>query len=366
MTTAPWRTYLVRYGEIGIKSPAIRNRFEKRLIMNLEEAFLARGIEGAVEREWGRIYVKARETPEVLGVLTRTFGIVSASPAEEIPATMEAMCSEVAARSREIMGPNQSFAVRARRTGDQAYTSMDVQKQVGSAIFNANAEKNPRVDLTEPDVEFFLEVRPDKAFFYRDVYPGPGGLPLGTQGRVTAFIEHPESALALWLVMRRGCTVSPLAFEPVSEELREALTALADWAPGLKVATVRVPEAVRGPLARRRFAMEVMRRYTRGRRAYAVVVEDDFRGAARYAGFDEHTGGFPVFRPLVGYVGARRDRLVRAVGIGPLLGGALSGGDAEAPIPENVGDLAKEALFDMGSFQVTPRATRGPLEEARL
>lgn len=368
MSLGAWRTILVRYGEIGIKSPSVRTRFEKRLQTNIETAFMARGIEGAVIREWGRFYVQVSDLPVALGVLTRTFGIVSVSPADEVPADLPSLKAELAERSRSLLKPGQSYAVRARRTGDQPFTSMDIQREVGSAIFVANAEKNLRVDLSHPDVEFFLEVRPDKAFFYQEVFPGPGGLPLGTQGRVTALLEAPESALALWLMMRRGCTVLPLALEPVSPALREALEALSDWVPGLKVTLVPVPDAVQGPEARRRFGLETMRRFTRGRRAHAIVVDDDFRGAARWARLDELAGGFPVFRPLVGFVGGRRERLVRVLGIGPAIAShaAVRQGEA-APVgvvPEDLGELAKEALNQATSFTLEGSTSLGPLGEA--
>ena len=367
MSTPSWRTLLVRYGELGIKSPGVRNRFEKRLASNIEDAFLARGIEGAVLREWGRFYVQTRDVDGALAVLTRTFGLVSVSPAEEVPADLPTLCAHMAERSRALLAPGQSYAVRARRTGEQSFTSMDAQREVGAAIMVANREKNLRVDLSTPDMEFFLEIRPDKAYFYQEVYPGPGGLPLGTQGRVTALLDGPESALAVWLTMRRGCTVLPLALSPVSADLQAALEALSQWAPAMKIVTVPVPETVKGPEARRRFGLEVMRRFTRGRRGHAIVVEDDFRGAARFAHLDEAAGSLPLFRPLVGFTGGRRERLIDALGIRDLLANARAARaneEREAPVPEEIGDLARDALRTASTFTIEGGRASGPLGEA--
>ena len=62
---------LVRYGEIGLKSRSVRRRFEKKLISNIEDAFLRNKIECSVTSEWGRIYVYTENLDKgvILGVL---------------------------------------------------------------------------------------------------------------------------------------------------------------------------------------------------------------------------------------------------------------------------------------------------------
>ena len=44
---------IARYGEIGIKSPKIRSRFEKKLVKNIKATF-----DCEVIRNQGRIYIK--------------------------------------------------------------------------------------------------------------------------------------------------------------------------------------------------------------------------------------------------------------------------------------------------------------------
>ncbi|MEE0489056.1 MAG: tRNA 4-thiouridine(8) synthase ThiI, partial [Methanosphaera stadtmanae] len=68
--------YFVRYGEIGIKSPKIRHKFEKRLMDNIKSE-----LECEFENNQGRLTLKTEETNEkVVDVLSRVFGIVSYSP----------------------------------------------------------------------------------------------------------------------------------------------------------------------------------------------------------------------------------------------------------------------------------------------
>ena len=71
---------IVRYGEIGVKSPKIRARFERRLVKNIKDTFKCK-----VDRNQGRIYVRPEDFDEGIEKLNRVFGIVSYSPAVSTP-----------------------------------------------------------------------------------------------------------------------------------------------------------------------------------------------------------------------------------------------------------------------------------------
>ena len=67
---------IARYGEIGIKSPRVRSRFEKKLVKNIKATF-----ECKVDRNQGRIYIFPEDFDEGLDQLNYVFGVVSYSPA---------------------------------------------------------------------------------------------------------------------------------------------------------------------------------------------------------------------------------------------------------------------------------------------
>jgi thiamine biosynthesis protein ThiI len=63
------------------------------------------------------------------------------------------------------------------------------------------------VDLTDPDIELFIEIRGDQAFIFVEKIEGPGGMPQGTQGLVLASINNMNSLIATWYILKRGCSV---------------------------------------------------------------------------------------------------------------------------------------------------------------
>jgi thiamine biosynthesis protein ThiI len=75
-------------------------------------------------------------------------------------------------------------------------------------------------------VEVGIEVRPERVLVFGEILPGPGGLPLGSQGRVVALLSSGiDSPVAAWLMMKRGCGIIPVHFStgPAQTEQVEAL-----------------------------------------------------------------------------------------------------------------------------------------------
>jgi adenylyl- and sulfurtransferase ThiI len=57
-------------------------------------------------------------------------------------------------------------------------------------------------------VELYVEIRGRRAFLYTEVLKGPGGLPLGSRGKVLALVSSGiDSPVAAWMMMRRGAHV---------------------------------------------------------------------------------------------------------------------------------------------------------------
>jgi len=240
---------MVRYGEIGIKSEQVRSRYERLLVKNIEAMLLENGIKfEGVSRERGRIFVQASD-PRAAEAVARVFGVVSASPVAVTGTDIKEACDTAAALGRETIGPNQSLAIRARKAGPHPFTSQEIGRMCGDAVFEAVKERNPRVDLTKPDHEIFVEMRENRSYVFTQVIKGVGGMPLGSQGKMVALISGGiDSPVAAWLMMRRGCDLIPVFFnngkfsdKDYTERAMDTIKKLKEWAPGHPFKVYEVP-----------------------------------------------------------------------------------------------------------------------------
>ncbi len=198
---------LVRYCEIGLKSTPVRRRFESILKDNMLTMLAADGIEAFITFADARYYIETEDIEGCVRSVKKVFGIGSLSIAEVCSSDMQDICDTAADYSVGRISEGESFAVKARREGSQPYTSMDVGREAGSAIFLRNEDKGIKVDLKEPDKTFYVEVRNNKAYVFDEYIPCPGGLPLGSQGRVIAESNDRRGTVSAWMMMKRGCRV---------------------------------------------------------------------------------------------------------------------------------------------------------------
>lgn len=196
---------LVRFGELALKSRFVRRQLRDRLVANIQDRFAAEGLECVTEADEARIYLHTPDPIAARGPLARTFGIVSMSPALEARADLASLQELAVAEASRTLGPGESFAIRPRRTGSHPFSSQDLARDIGRAILVANP--GTRVDLTKPDLEIHIEARQSRGFVFREIWPGPGGLPLGSQGRALAFVDGDRGMVAAWMGMKRGCRV---------------------------------------------------------------------------------------------------------------------------------------------------------------
>lgn len=190
---------LIRYGEIALKSKPVRKRMENTLIKNIKNAFSKNGIEVKVTSSFGRIFIEC-EKPGI-EIIKKIFGIVSFSECFVCETNLEEiknLAIELAKKSKF-----KTFAVKTRRMGKHGFSSQDVNIKIGSDI----AGLGKKVDLTNPDKRFFIEIRDNKTYIYTEKINGQGGMPLGTQGRVILLAKNQKDILSGWLFMKRGCEV---------------------------------------------------------------------------------------------------------------------------------------------------------------
>jgi thiamine biosynthesis protein ThiI len=220
---------LVRYGELGLKSPSVRRRFENALVDDVRRRHALAGVPCVISSTRGRIYVDSDDWRISCEILTRTFGVVSFSPVSEVSSEIDSLIASTMEFSEQLMFDGATFAMRTRRTGNHNYTSQTLAEKLGAAVLAKHRHRGVKVSLDAPDVEIFVEVRERKAFLYSSVLSGPGGMPLGTQGRLLAAIGSEKGLASSWLMMKRGCSVIN------STPDLKLVEPLSKWYPNLKV-----------------------------------------------------------------------------------------------------------------------------------
>ena len=201
---------LVRYGEIGVKSPVVRKRFEKKLISNIKKLIKCR-----ITIDQGRIFLFPEYHEDAIESLKKIFGVVSFSPTLSTETDKKAIKRAVQDYIKELIdkgefNSEQPFAVKCRRVGTHDFSSRDMAGFCGAAVIEIT---NAPVDLSNPEFKLFIEVRDNKTYIFHQKIPGPGGLPIGTQGRIIALVSSGiDSPVAAYLMMKRGCDITILNF----------------------------------------------------------------------------------------------------------------------------------------------------------
>ena len=232
---------LVRYvGEIGIKGKN-RGYFVKRLRRNLRDALKRSEVAGSVWSEGQRVYVEVEDggAGTAVPALQRVFGVASLSPVSRVASDIDAIREEALALVERVgLRPPQTFRTSARRADKSfPHISPEINRIVGGAVQEAT---QAGVDLSdEADLTIGIEVRREGTLVYGQVIPGPGGMPLGTQGRAFALLSGGiDSPVAAWLMMRRGCGIIPLHFAQNEVEKHKALgncRILGQWSFGWEI-----------------------------------------------------------------------------------------------------------------------------------
>lgn len=207
--------YLVRCGEVALKGMN-RPYFERILLERLKNAL---SCYEEVEARWknGLMLVRVDAsipTMEVVKNCSKVFGIASVSPAVEAPKDIDAIGAAAANFMQRIIDEEgvKTFKVRGKRVDKNfPVQSPDIGKYVGAAVLKGC--KVLSVDVHNPDVELFVDVRHEGAYIFRDKIKGFGGLPLGTNGRGMILMSGGiDSPVAAFMMAKRGMTIEAVHF----------------------------------------------------------------------------------------------------------------------------------------------------------
>lgn len=228
-----YRAFLIKYAEIAIKG---KNRyiFEDALVAQIK--YQLKNVEGKfrIVKEMGRIFIYTDgefDYDETIEALKRVFGIFSICPAVVLEDEgFERLSQEVTEYVKKLYGEKAlTFKVNTRRN-KKTYPmqSMEISSALGGAILDACP--NMKVDVHHPDVFVNVEIR-NKIYLYSENIPGPGGMPLGTNGSAMLLLSGGiDSPVAGYMIAKRGVTLDAVYFHAppyTSERAKQKVVDLA-------------------------------------------------------------------------------------------------------------------------------------------
>ena len=201
------KSILLRMGELFLKGEN-RGMFENMLISNIRKKL--EGLNYKLQRTRGRIMITDfDEQQEVVERLTKVFGLVSLSVAEEVDATVENIEQYVST----IKIGAKTFKVDVNRADKRfPVSSMEFAADLGGVILDANS--NASVELYHPEVIVCVDIRNNgKAYIFDKVIKCQGGLPLSTSGRALLLLSGGiDSPVAGYMMAKRGLKLHAIHF----------------------------------------------------------------------------------------------------------------------------------------------------------
>lgn len=229
-----YKAFLIKYAEIAIKG---KNRylFEDALVSQMNHAL--KKVDGTfrIRKEQGRIYIEMDgeyDYDEAVEALKCVFGIVGICPVVILEDEgFDKLAEEVIHHIDEAYPDKHfTFKVNARRARkNYPLESMEINAQLGERILNAFPET--RVDVHKPEVVINVEIR-NQINVYSTVIPGPGGMPVGTNGKAMLLLSGGiDSPVAGYMIAKRGVKIDAVYFHAppyTSERAKQKVVDLAN------------------------------------------------------------------------------------------------------------------------------------------
>ncbi|KJK19932.1 tRNA uracil 4-sulfurtransferase ThiI [Pseudomonas sp. NPDC087612] len=196
------------FPEITIKSRPVRKRFIRQLARNIRNVLKDLDPALAVNGVWDNLEVITHiEDEKVLREMTErlscTPGIAHFLQVDEYPL---GDFDDIVAKCKQHFGyllAGKRFAVRCKRGGHHDFTSMDVDRYVGSQLRQQCGAAG--IDLRTPEVEVRIEVRDKRLYVIHNQHKGIGGYPLGALEQTLVLMSGGfDSTVAAYQMMRRG------------------------------------------------------------------------------------------------------------------------------------------------------------------
>ena len=317
---------LVRFGEIALKG-LNRGTFEDKLLSNIRRSVSSVGKTNIIKSQ-ARIIIEPvngneYNFKEAVSKLIKIFGIVSVSIAYKIEKDIDTIKASAKSLVEEQMQSRsyKTFKVESKR-GDKTYplTSMELSVEVGGFIYETFAPIE--VDVHNPELTVYIEIREKYAYIYTEKIKAFGGMPIGSNGKAMLLLSGGiDSPVAGFMIGKRGVEIEAVHFYSypyTSERAREKVIDLAKIMTGfcgrIKLHIVpfteiqlamneRCPEDML-TIIMRRYMMRIAEAIALKNSCHCLVTGESIGQVASQTMqslcMTDAVANIPVFRPLIG------------------------------------------------------------------
>ena len=333
----PPELFLLKLGEVVLKG-LNRSHFEDKLMANVARRLRPLGTFRIYTRQ-STIYVEPQsrvtDMDAVYRACSQIFGIVSvvrAVPCEKsVPAIVET--------ARVYLAPEfakaKDFKVESKRADKRfPLNSIQLSQQVGSLLHRAFPKT--AVNVHDPELTVYVEIRERAAYVHGPALPGAGGLPVGMGGKAVSLLSGGiDSPVASWMMAKRGLALEmvhffsyPYTSPEAKEKVLDLARLLTPWCGRLTVHVVpfteiqeelrrSCPEAL-FTLLMRRFMMRISEQVAKRVGAHGLVTGESLGQVASQTMEAMAVTGqvctLPVFRPVIGMDKEEIIRIARKIG----------------------------------------------------
>ena len=328
---------LLKLGEIVLKG-LNRKAFERKLLNNIAARLKSIG-NFKISCLQSTVYVEPQDDScdleEAFEACGKIFGIISMTRASACEKDKDAIAQLAIRCLKEEMQNAKSFKVESKRS-DKSFpmTSIQLSQYVGGEL--QEAYPDTPVDVHNPELTVYVEVRDLAAYVHANPVPGAGGMPVGSNGvAVTLLSGGIDSPVSTYMIARRGVRLIPVHFfsfpytsEQAKEKVVELATLLTDYCGKMTIEVVpftHIQEEIRDKcpeeyftLIMRRFMMRLAEKIALYYGAGAIVTGENLGQVASQTmeamAVTRAVTTLPIVQPLIGFDKEEIVRLARKIG----------------------------------------------------
>ena len=205
---------LIKLGELVLKG-LNRRSFEDKLQANIHRRLHPFGQFRVYTRQ-STTYVEPKDDScDVRGAyeaLKKVFGIAGLSLARPCEKDKDAILTTAKEFLDERLRTAKTFKVETKRA-DKTFPipSIQLSQYVGGELHEAY--ENLEVDVHNPELTVYVEIRDYAAYVHANPEPGAGGLPVGINGRAVSLLSGGiDSPVASYMIAKRGVALEMVHF----------------------------------------------------------------------------------------------------------------------------------------------------------